>query len=114
MAKKTETKIEIIPAEQGSLEDVLGPTSEAIVRIAREAEAQGDYDTFVMLTPEEMSEDARTESEQLNPNLVAGGVTSTQVAVIPAVDRQIDAVQPRSPVDVRVGIGGGCHVKNPA
>lgn len=106
-------KIHIFAAEQGSAEDVLGPVLPQASPPSWHTTEAIDYDVFV--PPDEMTDsnirpqsEQSPESAQLDALIASSG--SNRIAEIVAVDRIVDPVVERGPIDVRIG---GNHIKNP-
>lgn len=117
-------KVVIEPAEVGSAEEVLGFSQDESNALAAElATLDGGDKVPAVLnisTPEGWAK-GWVESELSNPinavipeseqdAMFVGAVENTQIAHIDAIDRQVDPVVTRGPIDIRICTS---HVKNP-
>jgi hypothetical protein len=104
MAKKA--KVEIIAADEGSAENELGFTAEeaeilALPNASPASWSEGDVNSI------DFGEQS-PESAALDADIAAGD--GSRIAVIPVVDRIVDAPRVQQPIDIRIG---GMHIKNP-
>lgn len=120
-------KIEIVTGESDAAEEILGLTAEEANLLSDHGIITGEDATSFMeqmesakMTTERLEylrsaaeESKRAEERGQSPESAQldAAIPSGKVAHIPAVDRQIDSVPPREPVDILVGTS---RVKNPA
>jgi hypothetical protein len=117
-------KIYLVQPDEGSAEDVLGVVNPIEEGINWTEEQERAYHSTANKIEDELAADdllseaeidAHEQAEQMAEEIVASPIAaqpidSTRIAEIPAVDRPVDPVIERQPVDIRIG---GNHYKNP-
>jgi hypothetical protein len=107
---KTLEPVHIMPADQGSAEDMLGFAAEEMAALAEVMAKKNRQALDAALIEAELYPPEQSP-ESLQQDQLVASVGSTRVAVIPAVDQPADHQPNRGPVDVIIG---NTHVKNPA